>query len=311
MDPATVPDDRSTSNAFALRAGQHANSLRLLSPRRLSRRRIRCSRESACTMRFASAGFTLVELLVVISIVGLLAGLLLPAVQAARESARRAQCMNNLRQQVLGLHQFHDANKHFPAGEHEAFDSKLSWCVDVLPSLGGDPMAGQFDRKQRWDQSPRNLQLASVVLPMMRCPSSILDFDGDSDYAGIQGSALSTSGITGKRKSGVLVPVNIRTGSPVRFASVIDGTSNTLCISEVVDRPPDAGGLWADGRSIISHDNGAINHSNSGEIYSLHPHGALGGFADGATHFLSETMDLDLLGALCTRHGQESEFWNQ
>ena len=63
-----------------------------------------------------TAGFTLVELLVVIAIIGILIGLLLPAVQAARESARRAQCINNLRQIGIGFHNFESANNHFPPG---------------------------------------------------------------------------------------------------------------------------------------------------------------------------------------------------
>jgi len=257
------------------------------------------------------AGFTLVELLVVISIIGVLMGLLLPAVQAVRESARRMQCSNNLHQQVLGLHQFHSARNHFPPGRHVTHDSGLSWCVDVLPSLGGDTMAGRFERRVPWEDSLVNRQLASHSLPTMRCPSSVVEFAGDTDYAGIQGSAMSGSAIDHKRESGVLVPVDLREQPLVRMASITDGTSNTLCISEAADRAADSGGRWADGRSVLSHDNGPINQNDTGEIHSLHPQGALGAFADGSTHFLSESMDLKVLGALCTRNGHEVVSWSR
>ena len=138
-------------------------------------------------------GFTLVELLVVIAIIGVLVSLLLPAVQAARESSRRTKCSNNLKQIGLGLHNFHDTRRHFPAGGHN--DSRpygtattaefsawgSSWVVFTLPFLEQDNTfqrlifsgPGGSGWSNLGEASDLNTQrLHGVKLPVLRCASS-------------------------------------------------------------------------------------------------------------------------------------------
>src|SRR5262245_20491178 len=115
--------------------------------------------------RQTTAGFTLVELLVVIAIIGVLVALLLPAVQAAREAARRSQCSNNLKQLALAYHSYNDTSQQFPAGNIATnamstgannrsgtaelnggfYDGMWGWPVAILPYLEGGNLAAQFD----------------------------------------------------------------------------------------------------------------------------------------------------------------------
>lgn len=127
---------------------------------------------SRCKRR---AAFTLVELLVVIAIIGVLVALLLPAVQAAREAARRMQCTNNLKQIGLACHNYEAANKSLPPGSgYERPDPVPTWVVRLFPFFEQQGIAAQYNAEEYAD-SPRNAALAKTsVIPVLVCPSDEL-----------------------------------------------------------------------------------------------------------------------------------------
>lgn len=254
---------------------------------------------SGCLRR--QRGFTLLELLVVISIVGVLTGLLLPAVQQARETARRLHCSNNLKNQVLALQSFHDAHRHLPPGNDAPSELDHSWCTYLLPYLEQDAIFQQIDLTLPWHAAP-NAPAARTVLPVFRCPSSLLEEPGDTDYGGIAGSGAAGAGLAGAA-NGVL-PGRLRSQSRLRFADISDGLSTTICIAESADRWESQTGRWANGwNTFVS--NGLVNVA-PGEIFSLHPGCALAARADGSVMLMRETAEASIVGALCTRNGDEA-----
>ena len=140
--------------------------------------------------RRALAGFSLIELLVVITIIGILISLLLPAVQAAREAARRLQCLNNLKQMGLAIHNYHNAYQVFPKGGAGALSQidtwTSSWSAAILPGLDQLPLY------ESWNQSKSYLDVSNLIpgqtiLPVFLCPSSqsrdYLRPNGDPPYS--------------------------------------------------------------------------------------------------------------------------------
>jgi prepilin-type N-terminal cleavage/methylation domain-containing protein len=124
-------------------------------------------------------GFTLIELLVVIAIIAILIALLLPAVQQAREAARRSQCINNLKQIGLALHNYHDSFNVFPPGwigatpaghDMEAI-SGFGWGAHLLPALDQGPLYNRLDTRVSCFDPVANAAALTGVLPVFRCPS--------------------------------------------------------------------------------------------------------------------------------------------
>ncbi len=171
-------------------------------------------------------GFTLVELLVVIAIIGILIALLIPAVQAAREAARRLACGNNLKQLALAVHNYHDVHKVLPDREYPAgTPDPWAWSAMVLPYVEQTPVYGQCD----FDLQPTeggNADAVEALLPVFRCPSETGPAAQTLHAVGRGGWG---SRLTLPHGSHVL---NHSIPYATRFADVSDGLSNTILLGE-------------------------------------------------------------------------------
>lgn len=206
------------------------------------------------------AGFTLVELLVVIAIIGVLIALLLPAVQAAREAARRSSCTNKLKQIGLALHNHHDVNRVFPPGVKSPATPNFSaaqcfsgdqtdrknafapWTVRILPYLEQENLYNQFDLSKKFTTSladgvgdAPNAGLANTRLELYQCPSDphTSELPGRGTYFGVQGGGLTfqcpskNDANRGFDFDGVLY-----LNSKSTFADITDGSSNVCLVGE-------------------------------------------------------------------------------
>src|SRR5262245_29016715 len=114
--------------------------------------------------------FTLVELLVVIAIIGILVALLLPAIQAAREAARRTQCTNNLKQLGIGLQSYADAKKAFPGGSsYQHPTARSTWVIDILGFIEEQSVGDQINTTIGMNQEPNATFVSTVILPGFIC----------------------------------------------------------------------------------------------------------------------------------------------
>jgi prepilin-type N-terminal cleavage/methylation domain-containing protein len=222
-------------------------------------------------------GFTLIELLVVIAIIAILIALLLPAVQQAREAARRTQCRNNLKQMGLAMHNYHDTNLMFPPGGLRAGSYGTTWAVRMLPFIDQAPLYNKLDLVGTpgaigWvGQNAQNgIACNGLTLPVYFCPSSTLPervlagFSAQIDtgiptptYTAMAGSTIHSSarnasigGVTGGRHSfGGVMPGD----RGKRIRDVTDGTTNVMCIVEQSAFCVDSAGAKVDCRADCGH----------------------------------------------------------
>jgi len=251
-------------------------------------------------------GLTLVELLVVFGIVTLLMVLLFPAVQSARASARATSCRNNLKQMGLGLANYHSARGHFPPGSDLLAGTEFAWSAHLLPYLEYSSISEQIDFGLPWNAVGENAIAADMNLPIYSCPNALALFNGKQDYGGIIGTSLLSLnlgfGPFDAFGTGTLIITHPDQPQPVKSSSILDGLSNTLCVGESVDRLDDEAARWACGKNCFAQNEKWINVEQSDSLHSHHLQGAHGLFADGHVKLLTEDIQTEVLGALCTRN---------
>ncbi|MGL4941622.1 MAG: DUF1559 domain-containing protein [Thermoguttaceae bacterium] len=219
------------------------------------------------------------------AIIGVQTALLLPAIQAARTAARRTRCVNNLKQIVLALHNYHDVFNGFPPLYTVDSNGKPlhSWRVLILPFIEETELYSQIRLNEPWD-SEYNSRFHDKMPAVFRCP-----LVGKADgccYSGVAGEAFVPAS-----------KASAKTG--IGFQHITDGTSNTLAVVEV-SQPF----CWMNPTADITLDE-LVEGINQGRVGSVHPGGCNVGVCDGSVRFISNGIDAKTLRAIGTKAGGE------
>lgn len=277
------------------------------------------------------SGFTLVELLVVITIIGILIALLLPAVQVAREAARNLQCQNNLKQIGLALANYESMKNVFPpacvfrSGDTATTSGVPSWTWGAF-IIQGLEQSAVYDLLKLDQQSPATAYNNTVIrgamnnkVPVFRCPtdegSTTSGYGARSNYMIVYGSSLLADCYNGNG-------ISYR-NSKVTIPDIKDGTSHTMAVGERassingssfggsvygISRNNYGVGIWGAINLVAASAYTPLNSDGSDRsnyymypscgFLSYHPNGANFVFADGSVHFISENIDYAIYGYL-------------